>query len=309
MYNECQKSRYLNFLKKRNSGSINMYDWLFNKIEEFELKLGKDIYDFTFEEVIYMYKMFNLRELSTLNTINTMLAQYTKWAISEGLVKINQNVMSLISVDQLTEYLNKAALNLKIISREELLQIIKDLENPRDQFILLALFEFGKGENFYDIVFAKTEAINSQESTMTLYSGRTVKVSRELIHYALDSDETDTYTRTFDDGSVRSYQLYNNGTIIKTMKITEDKNRLASNTYVSATKRLKEAGTNLSVKNIIESGEIYFIKEDMNKLNISSLEDYFRYPERNERINRIKNQFMISNIIVKRFINTYGDLF
>ena len=309
MYNECQKSRYLNFLKEKNSGSINMYDWLFNKIEEFELKLSKDVYDFTFEEVIYMYKMFNLREISTLSTINTMLSQYTKWAISEGLVKINQNVMSLISVDKLTEFLNKAALNLKIISREELLQITKELENPRDQFILLALFEFGKGENFYDIVFAKTEAINYQESTMTLYSGRTVEISRELIHYALDSSETVSYVRTFADGSIRNYQLYDNGTIIKTTKSKTDKDRLAANTYVTATKCLKEAGTNLSVKNIIESGKIHFIKEDMKKLDISSLEEYLSCPEKNERIERIKNQFMIPRIVVKRFINTYGDLF
>ena len=72
---------------------------------------------------------------------------------------------------------------------------------------------------------------------------------------------------------------------------------------------LKELDSSLSIKNIVESGKIQFIKDDMKRLNISTLEEYFNSKDGNERIEKIQNQFMCSRIIIKRFIATYGDLF
>ncbi|WP_270425384.1 hypothetical protein [Blautia intestinalis] len=311
MYNEFQKSRYFNFLEKNESGSINVCSWMFDKIENFEINLNKDVYDFTLEEMIYMYKMFDLRNINTLMTINSLISQYTKWALTEGLVKSNQNVAISINIDRLRGCLNKVSLDLKIISREDLLDIINQFPNPRDRFILLALFEFGKGENFYDIALATMKSINYDDLTMTLYSNRTVKVSRELIYCAQESIDADVYYRniTNPDDKVQSIPLYDNGTIIKTIRQTDDKNRLGRNAYRSASVHLESVNPNLSIKNIIESGKVQFIKDDMKKLNITTLDEYFSFPDAMDRIHKIQTQFMCSRIIVKRFIATYGDLF
>ena len=312
MYNEQQKSRYLKFLEKNESGSVNMYEsWLFVKTENFEIKLNKDVYDFTFEEIIYMYKMLNFRNINTLSTINVMLNQYTKWAISEGLVKINQNVPGLMTRYNLEECINKALLQLKILSRNDILDIVNELQNPRDQFMILGVFEFGRGPNFCDIALTGLDSIDYKDQTMKLYSGRIVKVSDKLINYAYSASEADKYFKEV-NGCLRHYTLYDNGTIIKSISDTNDTERFSTNAYRSVAYNLRDVNQNLSIKNIIESGKIQFIKDDMERLCIDNLEEYFSSPksaDRTERIARIENQFMCSKIIVKRFIKTYGDCF
>lgn len=313
MYNEVQKSRFAEILKEEDSGSLNLYmTWVFSKTEKYETELNKDVCNFTTENIIYMYKMFNLNNINTMNTLNNLLSKYVKWAIQEGLVKTNQNNFRMISIDIMMSCLNTAVLDKKIISKEEVFDLIKPSLNPRTQFVMLALFEFNRGEAFKDIGLLKLEDIDFDNHMANLPSGRTVHISEELEDLAVRSSEEEFYysemyitTEIFDGDVTRKNKLINNGTIIKSInKLVTDHQKISRNTYRIIHTFLKDSY--LSVSDIINSGKIHYIKEGMRKANITSVEDYLM----NADIRKdIQNQFGCSPIIVKRFLAKYGDLF
>ena len=194
MYNKAQKARYLQDIEGKYAEDyiLNLKS-LFNKTEKFEEMFEKDVSLFSREDISNMYSIFKYSSAYTYSNTNSRLSAYCSWCNEQMLVPDGCNHFMEINFSDFAKYINMRLEKKKYISREELLEIVKNIENPRDSFLLMCLFEFGKSENYMDIYRMKIDDIDTQSKTVKLYSGKVVKLSDELIHIAHDADVEEYY--------------------------------------------------------------------------------------------------------------------
>lgn len=274
MFNLELKTRYIEEKSNQAVLPVNYLECQFNKLERIEDELKKDIYDFTVNEIIDFYKSLNISSLEVLAVLNSHLSLYTDWCLQQNLVKDNQNHFLLIDLDVMKGCLNKALLNKKVVSREEVIKWSEQLPNPRDQVILLGLFEGMKGKDFCDFVNLKPIDINGNK--ITLHNGRKIIISDRLLNYIRESIKENIYYSV--SGSlVKTMSLIDRGYVIKdypnTRKDTSDfiRGRVI---YNSIARSLKYVGVIkfISANNIFDSGKIYMIKKRAEELGITSKE-------------------------------------
>lgn len=271
MYNQERKQRYIKY--KTGQISVNNLNSVFNAAENFEIRLGKDLCDFTTDEVRKMYKLFNIKSIDVLINRNSVYKNYTSWAQTEGLVIDNQNHYSEFDINMIDLCLNKNAVRQSIVSRETIFSWAEEIVNPRDAFVLACVFEFGKGDYFNDIVLARMQDINIENKTMQLFSGRIVRISDQLIHFAKKSNAADSIIAA---NSERI--LYDDGSIMKRYgkaKDTVDPYYLGRAAYAALKRALTFVGIKISATNIMYSGIIDMIKRESGKLSISG-EEYLK---------------------------------
>ncbi len=303
MYNENQKQRFIEYKIKNGTTERKIIEYPFDAVCDFEEEKQKDICNFTVNEIFDVYRILNA-SLNTLITINCSLSTYTQWALQEGLVLDNQNHFKVFDYNELLKCVNVNIMDKQIFSREEFISFIEKLNNPRDKFIMLALFEFGSGTNFYkDIYSVRMSDIDVQNQTIKL-SNRTVKISKKLIEIAQESDETLKYFYDCPATNRESRSLIDNGTIIKTfsMKNMSDRNRGAT-VYNALKKIFSMLGLYkiINAKVIEESGKLDMIKRKSNELNISAIDYLIQHRE------DIEFQYDCPRIVIKRYVNKYKD--
>ena len=275
MYNKDLKLRYI---KEKNEAATLPNHYLecqFNKIGKFEEELDKDVHDFTVYEIMEYYKILNISSLEVLAVLNSHLSLYTQWCLQENLVTDNQNHFLEIQLEQLKNCLNKVMLDKKIATRNQIIEWCEQLPNPRDQVIMLGLFEGLKGKDFSDLVNLRPEDVN--ENKLKLIDGREILVSNELIKYINDSIEENTYYSS-SGNQEKTMPLIYKGYVIKDYPNTKEgtsafaKGRII---YNSIARSLKFVGAlnYMSANSIYESGKIWMIKKRAADLGIST-KDY-----------------------------------
>lgn len=169
MYNEDRKQRFYEF-KLKTVASVTPLVPRFKRVAPFEHMYQKDLCDFNLNEITEMYKLFKFTTLESIIVVNNTLTQYTDWCVNENLVLNGQNIYATITPDMLAALLNKTLLNHQIVSRDTILTWIEALKNPRDRFMILSIFEYGKSKDFEDTIRAKLDDIDVENHTMKLYS-------------------------------------------------------------------------------------------------------------------------------------------
>lgn len=212
MYNQELKERYRKEKESYTTVSTYYFSSLFKRTEPFEESLNKDISNFTTYEIINMYKTLAIMSLDTIATMNSNLSMYTQWCIQENLVNDYQNHFLEIDRDMMVSFVNKLAMDKKIVSRKQIIEWCQQLSNPSDSFCLLGLFEGIRGGGYLELAFAKMEDFH--DNTFIAYNGREIKVSSTLIEYAEQSNETLDY-QSISKNMVKEVTLSENGRIIK----------------------------------------------------------------------------------------------
>lgn len=212
MYNQELKERYRTEKESYTTVSTYYFSSLFKKTEPFEEQLNKDLSNFTTHEIINMYKTLAIMSLDTIVTMNSNLSMYTQWCIQENLVNDYQNHFLEIDRDMMATFVNKLAMDKKVVSRQQILDWCQQLPNPSDSFCLLGLFEGIRGGGYLELALAKIEDFN--DNVFTAYNGREIKVSSTLIEYAEQSNETLDY-QSITNTMTREVTLIENGRIIK----------------------------------------------------------------------------------------------
>ena len=212
MYNQELKERYRKEKESYTTVSTYYFSSLFKRTEPFEESLNKDISNFTTYEIINMYKTLAIMSLDTIATMNSNLSMYTQWCIQENLVNDYQNHFLEIDRDMMVSFVNKLAMDKKIVSRKQIIEWCQQLPNPSDSFCLLGLFEGIRGGGYLELAFAKIEDFH--DNTFIAYNGREIKVSSTLIEYAEQSNETLDY-QSISKTMVKEVTLSENGRIIK----------------------------------------------------------------------------------------------
>jgi hypothetical protein len=288
-YNKELKERYLTEKEKSLAITSNYIDVQFRKVSETEYELDKDVSNWTTYEIIEYYKLLNLTSFESLICLNSIFSQYTQFCLENSLVRDNQNHFLECTKEVLSGCINKSILERKIVSRETVLGWVDELPNPKDQFILLSLFEYGKSKDFKDIVYASSANLNKEEKTLKL-ADRTVCVSDKLIDIINDCILEDTYYSISGKG-VKKMPLINHGYIVKSypnqnMDLSDfQKGR---NIYIACQRIFDYLGVGqwMNPNALSESGKLYMLKEKAKEKEITPMQYLY-----SEHINEVVQQF------------------
>lgn len=193
-YNQAQKERFLASIDP-NQYPQNYWHRIFMQYKTVEENKQKDLYNFTKPDIFEAHKFQNYMSYETLLVNNINLKNYTTWAQQNFLVDDGMNHYDDFTPEELFSCVNQLQLKSSIITREDLLKRIKSLQNPRDSFILLAIFEGIRGAACSDLIELKIEDVDATNNTMRLQSGQVRPVSAELVHYAQWANKITTYIR------------------------------------------------------------------------------------------------------------------
>ena len=302
-YNEELKKRYISEKEQMLSVSSNYIDVQFRKTAETEYELNKDVSNWTIYEIIEYYKLLNVTSLESLMCINSTLSQYTQFCLENSLVKDNQNHFLECTKDLLLECINKAILNKKIINEETVLKWTEELPNPKDQFILLSLFEYGKSKDFKDIVYAKPEDVDGNKLKLL---DRTVNISNKLKSIISDCIEEDKYYSISGEGK-KTMPLIDHGYVIKSypnQNIYGSDFQKGRNIYITCQRIFNYLGVGqwMSPNSVAESGKLNMIKVRSQELNLTPIQ--YLYSDNIEEVEK-QYGFTIVRSVFKKKYNEY----
>lgn len=186
MYNESTKLEYIKIAEQTNAGAREYLTRIFDRSEEMESKLNKDLCDWNSSDIITFYKMQLYTSFSTVKVLNTMLTNYTEWCLRHNLVADSQNHFDELSTKTIISCVNGALTKMGIFTRGELLDDIQYFFNAGDKFIVLGLFEGLMGNGMSDFWDITSDNINGNKITLK-GTNRVLEVSDQLIKYAYES--------------------------------------------------------------------------------------------------------------------------
>lgn len=263
MYNAEIKLRYI---QEKESDTVlptnHLYN-IFNKSASFEERLEKDIFNFTYNEILDMYKTLNYMSIDTLYVLNSSYSQYVNWCLNENLVRDCQNHFLEFNREILLTCVNRIAFEKRIIPRKEILNWCSQLPNPSDCFVILCVFEGISGKEYREIWEMRPEDIDWEKHIIHLCTDRDIEVSEELLEYARQAiEEPLMYAMT--NNMEKTTPLVDIGTVLKVAPNTKDnvssyqKGRRVLNKFIRA---LSFVGVSnyIKPKVIEDSGIIYYI--------------------------------------------------
>ena len=270
-YNSELKIQYIEEKSKEVIISNNYLECQFNKTCKFEEELNKDLSNFTVYEIVEYYKMLNISSFDTLFVMNSQFSMYTQWCLQKSLVKDNQNHFLEMTLEHLKDCLNKALVNMKIVSRDTILNWVDQLPNPKDQFVLLGLFEGLKGKDFCELSKLRPEDIKG--NIATLYTERKIELSDRLLKIISDCVVEDKYYSITGNGT-KVMPLVDKGFVIKDYPNARgdvSDFQLGRKIYNSITRILNyfDVLNFMTANSIAESGKLYMIKERAKELGLS----------------------------------------
>ena len=139
MYNKDQKLEYIEE-KERKQPLLN----LFSKSEPLEEEYGKDVSLFSLDEITQFYKILDTKSIDVLINVNSQLNLYTAWCMSHLLLPTGINNYQEITYEMISECVNKLAMENIILSQDEVYNIVNKMQNPREKFLLLMVYETGR---------------------------------------------------------------------------------------------------------------------------------------------------------------------
>lgn len=277
MYNEEIKKRYI--IEKESKTYTPKYylKRLFDKTKEHEVRLNKDVSNFTAYEITDMYKTFNITSVESLTVMNSHLGLYTDWCLKQNMVTDCQNHFSEMNHDVFLKCINMMALKKSIITRETLYSWLEDIPNPSDAFIMIALFEGIRGKDFCEIVNLEMKDFSGNQ--VRLCTGRELTVSDKLIELARISDVTMEYYAVNKD-KIRILPYLAESAIVKNFhncKTEMDSYGQGRRIYRRLIRNFEYLGVDqwMSASSLEESGKIDFIKMRTKELGITPKEFIF----------------------------------
>ena len=270
-YNPELKIQYIEEKSKEVIISNNYLECQFNKTCKFEEELNKDLSNFTVYEIVEYYKMLNISSFDTLFVMNSQFSMYTQWCLQQNLVKDNQNHFLEITMDILKGCLNKALFDIRFITRDMILNWVDNLPNPKDQFVLLGLFEGLRGKDFCELSKLRPEHIKG--NIASLCTGREIKLSDKILKIIGNCILEDKYYSITGNGT-KVMPLLDKGFIIKdypNARSDVSEFQAGRKIYNSIARILNyfDVSNFMTANSIAESGKLHMIKERAKELGIS----------------------------------------
>lgn len=219
-YNQKRKDEFMNSIPNNR---ILLAKRIFLASIAIEKNKKKDLCDFDRDELLEFYSYLDVATPSILRDVHSLVKDYLTFN------KVYNEDINNINIKILRSKVNKIAVRTKIISREELIERLKESEkdrtfNPSDAFILLAFFEGMWNKDYTDIQNLTIDDFvrENDQYYVHLSSGRTIIASDELYQYAKDSSLLESRRINYKSVKIRAAKITseNPRAIIKYNKIS-----------------------------------------------------------------------------------------
>lgn len=273
MYNKEMKKDYICML---NSSAEILVRHLFKKSEIYEDLKDKDISVFGVEEIMEFLRELHSSSQVTLLSYVSLLRTYSHWYI-----KKNKSSYDDVTIDMVSACVDQGKYESKIITLEELDDIINDIPNVCDQALVYALFYGISGEECVELTNITLNDIDVLKQEVTLCTGRTIRIPSKLCNMLCQS--CNTYDYILSSMSDMCYLVLDKSdpTFFKKRANARYSTQTRANHRVidRLLKLRRETGSAaLTMGGLKNSGMIYHIKKVMLEDNISK-EEIFKAPE------------------------------
>lgn len=177
MKNGIKKEFIKEFCRSRIVSETSL-NGVLNKVQTTERDVGKEITEFSQEEILSMYRKFNLTSVNTLQNYNNYLRAYCDFVI----YKTNNGTNHFVGINKemLKTCIDEDTRKNKYITYEHLKQIEEDLLNYTDAAILECLWNGIAGKELSDLTYLEREQLDENKMEINLKSGRTIKIYPRL---------------------------------------------------------------------------------------------------------------------------------
>lgn len=179
MFNSEIKEAFIKERLTQISVTENFVKHLFKISEPYEEKFGKDLSEFTLDEIIDMYRDKKFNSFHYLITINSQYNIYTNWCIKNKTAKANS--FSKVNKETVLSCINTEKNESRIVTRETVLEWCESMPNASDAFVILGIFEGICGKNFCELINGTEESV--KDGMYYTSTGREVIISDRLQYY------------------------------------------------------------------------------------------------------------------------------
>lgn len=267
-----RKNRFIE-MSNYNEPTIKVLEMWLKKVVPIEKMTGKDLADFTRDEIINLYKSFNLRSKHTLITATYFFFNYYNWCLHEKYVtnQINQFDPNMIK-SIVDEVIPMELVEDKYFRIQEMYDYIDRVYDPVNKFILYASFRGCLGAEGEDIVNLKLSDIDKESKTVNLYSGKVLKVDDLFIQLAEEADKQTMYQPEADKVNYFGRFEYDESIyIIKTCRTKAKDTPVKYGVIQQRIRLIKEQAGNrfVNLKNSYDNGLVNYIKERFEEMGVS----------------------------------------
>ena len=168
---------------------------IFDVVRPLEEYYGKDCCNFTIEEIISAMMAFRSADVGTLRQKASLLRTYTNFCIASGFSIDGINHYVELTSDILMRCIDKKKAAAMILTPDDIEEILSELDNSRDKFLILAPYEGICGKEFCELTELTIDDLLGN-NRVRLCDGRIISVSKRLYNIMIEASETDTMTRS-----------------------------------------------------------------------------------------------------------------
>jgi integrase len=262
VYNEAIKDSFLESIE--NDGSRNTISYVFKASETTEKILGKDLYNFSIEEIGLVLNNMTGNSITTVRSNAVNIRIYITWCIQNGYRDNNLNPLDGYGNEWYGQFVDKTK-KIHWAEDEFYSEIVEKLHNAQDQALLSLIFEGVLGKGFNELKEILEKHINWSKNEITIKRDgvdKTIKLSDRTMRY-LDNAIKDKYYRTFSEktGDYHERELISSGYLFKNMKSprTREGEPLSLQVFYNRTQAIKDQFSMdyLTPNSIKQSGAIY----------------------------------------------------
>lgn len=290
MYNKNIKEEYLEIVASSSKDYISK---LLNRIDIYENNIGKDLFDFTEEEIIEMFTSMNSCSVQSLESYASIFRNYTQWAVANNMNCDGINHYDMISKDQLRNCVNIAMNNQKYIDYEKFKEVIiySDL-NIRQKAAAICCFY---GFNVEEMCKTTIGNFDYETHTITTNTGKKILVDDYLFDILVESCNTYEYEYEIFSFGMKRQRItkYNTKGIVKSKNAELKPGNLAS---ILAASKSKVELISFDKSKLNMSGFIYHCSKIAHQKGYTDHHDLFV----DEDIKRILAQYEFADSIIRK---------
>lgn len=244
-----------------------------------ELKKDKPLHEFNREDILQVIGELNPLSIQSAITQLSVIKKYIDFAIANGFLTTGINFATLIKTQDIERVVNMQAMDLKYITKEEVIDITDSLDNAVDAAFITLLFEGVKGEQLSEIVNLQKNDIDHENNMLELTDKdgniRHKRVSTRTIGILQEASSQTEYLVRFDTSKRKlefTKQLQNSNYVIRTTG-TKYNAQTKYRTLLAKLRSIRSEIGNpyLTATSIWESGMINYAKEIMEQNGLDNL--------------------------------------
>lgn len=274
LYNELQKNRYIE-QSDMTSETKEVFIRIATTAAKVELQEGSDLVHFTRPQVVNLLKTYNARSRSYLRLICKHFSNYYEWCLSESLIDMGDitNWYDIkLARPIISEVLPNELIEEKFFDKETMVQYVENVMDKSNKLLLYAPFLGIDGNNHEDLKYLKIDDLDLINKTITLYSGKTVKVDDLFIKLINEANQSSRYDKDGSGQITAGRSEYGESQYVLKMCGTEKIDDIITNSALLQRYSLikEQAGNDLlNIKLVYKNGLLNYIKEYFEHYGIS----------------------------------------